>query len=154
MTGPSPHLSWRELACVNRLARPFGPVPRGAVVAVYPAGWRTSRAVHLAKTFEAIRARVGGPLVVNSAYRTELYNRTIGGAPSSQHVFGRALDLRHPSVSPPGLFAAIRDLQRAGQLPQLGGLGLYDSFVHIDVRPHEQLIAWVSGGGEVPGGRG
>lgn len=130
MNGPSPHLSWSELAC-----RDGSP---------YPAEWRADRLARLAETFETIRADVGGPLIVNSAYRTTEYNRRIGGAKLSQHVMGRALDIRSLKLTPEQLHARIRRLYAAGKLPHLGGLGAYTRFVHIDVRPksYGRLAVW------------
>ncbi len=123
MTGPSAHLSWSELACRDRIRTP------------YPLDWRETRAVELAEAFEALRAAVGLPLVVLSAYRTRAYNRAVGGAPNSQHLQGRALDLAPPDGwSPIALLAVTQDI------PAIRGLGLYDTFVHIDVRPAPRVV--------------
>jgi uncharacterized protein YcbK (DUF882 family) len=132
--GPSAHLTWTELAC-----RDGSP---------YPEAWRETRAIPLAATFEAIRARLGsGSLYVNSAYRTPAYNARIGGAPASQHVAGRALDLRHAVLSAREVHARILALYGEGLLPLLGGLGAYPTFTHVDIRPIAGLQRW-SGGGE------
>jgi uncharacterized protein YcbK (DUF882 family) len=123
MTGPSAHLSWSELACRDRIRTP------------YPLDWRETRAVELAEAFEALRAAVGLPLVVLSAYLTRAYNRAVGGAPNSQHLQGRALDLAPPDGwSPIALLAVTQDI------PAIRGLGLYDTFVHIDVRPAPRVV--------------
>lgn len=141
--GPSRHLSWDELACVNRLGRSFGIFEPGEIVATYPQEWRADRAVRLATTFEAIRKALGNePLFINSAYRTSDYNRAVGGVRSSQHVFGRALDIRHSKLTAADVFLAIHTMRRAGKLPMLGGLGRYPTFVHIDVRPSKRLAVW------------
>jgi uncharacterized protein YcbK (DUF882 family) len=123
MTGPSRHLSWSELACDDRIRTP------------YPLDWRATRAVELATAFEALRAAVGLPLVVQSAYRTPAHNRAVGGAPHSQHVQGRALDL-----APPDGWSPIALLAVAQDIPAIRGLGLYDSFIHIDVRPAPRVV--------------
>lgn len=134
--GPSKHLTWTELACWNRQPRKIGRHQPGELVAPYPQEWRESRAVHLADTFELIRTALGNrPITINSAYRTPAYNAAIHGAGASQHCQGRALDISIGNLTPARMFEEIRELQRAGQLPLLGGLGLYVSFVHIDVRP-------------------
>lgn len=144
MNGPSPHLSWNELACVNRTGRPWKGFAPGEVVADYPMDWRETRAVVLAETFEAVRVLVGGPLLVLSSYRPHDYNAAIGGARRSQHLEGRALDLAHPHVSAMELAHAIRRLHKQGGIPHLGGIGQYRRFVHIDTRPHApgRLVAW------------
>jgi uncharacterized protein YcbK (DUF882 family) len=125
MNGPSPNLSWPELACKDRIRTP------------YPLDWRATRAVELAAAFEALRAIVGLPLVVLSAYRTPAYNAAVGGVPDSQHVQGRALDLRPPNGWTPVSLAAI-----AKDIAGIRGLGVYATFVHIDVRPTTKLVAW------------
>jgi hypothetical protein len=41
---------------------------------------------------EPLRAHIGGPIKVNSAFRNEVLNSLIGGAKSSQHKTGQAVD--------------------------------------------------------------
>lgn len=121
----SPNLTWAELACRDRIRTP------------YPLDWRETRALELAAAFEALRAAVGLPLVVLSAYRTIAHNRAVGGAPDSQHVQGRALDLL-----PPKGWHAIQLAAVARRIPQIRGLGVYSGFVHVDVRPTERIAVW------------
>ena len=142
---PSAHLSWDELACWNRLGREWNGHAPSALIAAYPAVWREARAIQLVATFEEIRSRLGDhPMVVNSAYRRNDYNRAVGGAAMSQHVLGRALDLRHATVKPKAFFDEVRELYAEGFLPFLGGIGRYKTFVHIDVRPrvNNRLAVW------------
>lgn len=139
--GPSPHLSWDELACWDRRVDP----PR--LVAVYPVDWRGARAALLAREFEAVRAALAGrlgrvvPLIVNSAYRTPAHNRVVGGSPRSQHVYGRALDLRPADAR---ALDALYDVarRRAESVGAIRGLGRYDTFVHMDTRPTAELALW------------
>lgn len=131
--GPSSHLLWSELACHDGTP--------------YPDVWRTGRAVQLAAVFEQAREMLGGvPIVILSGYRTEKYNASIeGSALKSQHVQGRALDIWHPLLSPRDVFVRLRKESQAGRLPLLGGLGLYKTFVHMDVRPKvpaNHLAVW------------
>lgn len=132
MNGPSPHLSWSELACKDALRTP------------YPAEWRGDRAVALAREFESIRTAIGAPIRIGSAYRTPEHNRAIGGAKDSQHVQGRALDLYPPTGwTIARFYAAIRAIA-GDERSAIGGLGLYPTFVHIDIRPlvNNRLVAW------------
>ena len=129
MTGPSEHLTWAELACKDGTG--------------YPLEWRTTRAPDLARLFEAIRAICGDqPIQILSAYRTPAHNRKIGGAPLSQHVEGRALDLR-----PPEGWTVARFYDVVRTLHRTGGIGRYQvaGFVHVDVRPVDRLVAWNGG---------
>lgn len=43
--------------------------------------------------FEPLRRYVGGPIKINSFYRSEDLNTAIGGSKRSQHCEGRAMDL-------------------------------------------------------------
>ena len=43
--------------------------------------------------FEPLREWVGGPIKINSFYRSPDLNTAIGGSESSQHCQGRALDI-------------------------------------------------------------
>jgi hypothetical protein len=45
------------------------------------------------KVFEPIRKKVGKPIKINSGFRSTLLNKVIGGAKSSQHCKGEAMDL-------------------------------------------------------------
>ena len=45
------------------------------------------------KVFEPLREFVGGPIVINSFYRSPKLNSAIGGSTSSQHCIGCAIDI-------------------------------------------------------------
>jgi len=45
------------------------------------------------KVFEPLRQWVGGPIKINSMYRSTALNQAIGGSSRSQHCQGRAMDL-------------------------------------------------------------
>jgi hypothetical protein len=45
------------------------------------------------KIFEPLREWVGGPIRINSFYRSDSLNQAIGGSSRSQHCEGRAIDL-------------------------------------------------------------
>ena len=45
------------------------------------------------KVFEPLREWVGGPIKVNSFFRSVALNESIGGAASSQHCKGQAIDI-------------------------------------------------------------
>ena len=45
------------------------------------------------QVFEPLREFVGGPIAINSFYRSPKLNSAIGGSTSSQHCSGRALDI-------------------------------------------------------------
>lgn len=76
---------------------------------------------------EAVRGIEGAPLTPNSGCRCARHNAAVGGAASSQHLRGRAADL--PVLDPPRVFGWLCELY-----PDRYGLGLYDTFVHVDTR--------------------
>ena len=45
------------------------------------------------KVFEPLRIEVGGPIKVNSFFRSPELNKAIGGSSKSQHCHGQAIDL-------------------------------------------------------------
>jgi uncharacterized protein YcbK (DUF882 family) len=107
----------------------------------YPHEWRGTRASALAAAFEAVRTAAGGlPITVLSGYRTPEHNRAIGGARHSQHVQGRALDLRPPAGWSVARFHAL--VLSLVESTNIRGVGRYARFVHIDVRPETRLARW------------
>lgn len=83
----------------------------------------------LVKVLQKVRDNFGKPVVINSAYRTESHNKKVGGSANSQHKYGMAADIRINGVSPKTIATYINKL-----MPDRGGIGVYSSFVHIDVR--------------------
>ena len=45
------------------------------------------------KVFEPLRKWVGGPIKINSFFRSPKLNKAIGGSSKSQHCQGRAIDI-------------------------------------------------------------
>ena len=59
-----------------------------------PDDYQVSNMVGIAThVFEPLREYVGGPIKINSMFRSEELNTAIGGSKSSQHCQGRAIDL-------------------------------------------------------------
>ena len=52
----------------------------------------------LTVVLQCIREHFGKPVVITSGYRTAAHNAVVGGAKSSQHLLGRAADIRVPSL--------------------------------------------------------
>ena len=86
-------------------------------------------APRLVMVLETIRAHFGVPVVVHSAYRTPQYNAKVGGAEHSQHCYGTAADIVVRGKTPAQVAAYARQL-----MPDWGGVGIYKSFTHVDVR--------------------
>lgn len=86
----------------------------------------------LVEVLQAIRTHYGKPLYINSAYRTATYNKKVGGATYSQHLYGKAADIRITGVAPKDIAAYVETL-----MPDKGGIGIYANFVHVDVRENK-----------------
>lgn len=82
---------------------------------------------------QALRDRLGKPLIVRSAYRSPAHNRAVGGAPRSKHMDGTAFDIAMANHDPVAFEAAARAV---GFL----GFGYYprSGFMHIDLGPARQ----------------
>lgn len=87
------------------------------------------------ENLEVLRAELGNsPITINSGYRTCSYNCTLNGsATRSRHLCGQAADIRVSGYTPSDVHAAIERLISEGRM-QEGGLGIYNTFVHYDVR--------------------
>ena len=56
---------------------------------------------------EELRTRAGGPIMINSGYRSPQLNRAIGGVPTSNHLTGCAVDIRVTGMEQLIVYAAI-----------------------------------------------
>lgn len=83
----------------------------------------------LVTILQKIRTHFGKAVTINSAYRTSAYNKKVGGATYSQHLYGMAADIVVKGVNPKDVAAYAETL-----LPKSGGIGIYATFTHIDVR--------------------
>ena len=48
---------------------------------------------------EPLREQWGGPITINSGYRTPEHNREVGGSPTSLHTQGLAVDIKCPTFT-------------------------------------------------------
>ena len=56
---------------------------------------------------EVLRKRYGGPIIINSGYRSPQLNRKIGGVATSNHLTGCAVDIRVTGMEQLIRYAAI-----------------------------------------------
>lgn len=93
---------------------------------------QVKRVIFAAHNMEHIRKLLGNqPVYVNSWIRTKRHNQNVGGASNSRHLFGDALDIWLPNMSPVYIY------QKLDSKHSNGGLGLYKTHVHIDFRGHK-----------------
>jgi len=91
--------------------------------------------MRLIDQLERLRFLLGKPIIILSGYRCPQHNREVGGRPDSQHLYGRAADIRVEGLTPRAVFLeALRC--------EFGGIGLYPNFVHVDVRQTPFRALW------------
>ena len=90
----------------------------------------------LTVVLQCIREHFGKAVTITSGYRTPAHNAKVGGAKSSQHLLGRAADIRVQGVSVEDVAAYAESL-----MPDWGGVGRYPvkagratGWVHVDTR--------------------
>lgn len=114
----SANFSWAEFACHDGTEVP-APLEKNVI--------------ELVENLEIIRKFCGSPLKINSGYRTVSHNEAIRGRRNSQHLQAKAADLCPLFCTPSFLYKIILKLMKDGRIMQ-GGLHLYDTFVHYDIR--------------------
>jgi uncharacterized protein YcbK (DUF882 family) len=84
----------------------------------------------LVNGLELLRLQLGRPVEVLSGCRCPKHNAAVGGEPDSQHLLGKAADIRVGGMPARELYAA------AVKVVQFRGFGVDDErgFVHVDVR--------------------
>ena len=98
------------------------------------------------RRLQTLRASVGRPMIVTSGYRSPEHNRAVRGARNSQHVEGRAFDIRMENHCPNRFESKAR---QAG----FTGFGFYpqarNNFMHVDTGPaREWGTRWPASAGE------
>lgn len=83
----------------------------------------------LVNVLQKIRTHFGKAVTITSAYRTPGRNKAVGGQTYSQHLYGKAADIKVKGVSPKTVAAYAEKI-----MPKSGGIGVYNSFTHVDVR--------------------
>ena len=90
----------------------------------------------LLKLAEAVRIILDCPMTVTSSTRCKKHNASpkVGGEPNSNHLQGEAMDFIC-RLGARKAYDKIIAAWRNGELPLLGGIGLYvgKNFIHIDV---------------------
>ncbi|WP_042006543.1 YcbK family protein [Capnocytophaga canis] len=118
----TPHFKWAEFDC-NDGTR----VPDDLL----------SNVKELATNLEVIRKEAGNkPIRITSGYRTFEYNKKVGGVEKSQHLIGKAADIKIKGMTSIQVYTLITNLIRQGKIKK-GGVGLYPTFVHYDIRGFE-----------------
>lgn len=76
---------------------------------------------------QKIRDYFACPVIINSAYRTQGYNKKVGGASKSYHMQGRAFDIVVKNIP-------LNDVCKYAEQIGIKGIIRYNTFVHVDSR--------------------
>lgn len=123
MTQLTKNFSLHEFACRDR---DNTPVPCELIPNV----------TRLADQLQVLRDHLGIPIHINSGYRTRAYNTSVGGSPKSQHLEAKAADITTAKHTPKQLAKIVEGLIKSGKM-KIGGLGIYPSFIHVDIRDYK-----------------
>lgn len=83
----------------------------------------------LVGVLQQIRDHFGKAVTITSAFRTASHNKKVGGATYSQHLYGKAADIKVSGVAASVVADFVETL-----MPSTGGVGRYSTFTHVDVR--------------------
>lgn len=92
------------------------------------------------KIFQPLREYVGGPIKINSFFRSKALNVAIGGSRTSQHILGLAMDLDdvHGFKTNAEMFNWIKDNLNFDQLIWEFGDGDNPDWVHVSYVSEEE----------------
>lgn len=82
----------------------------------------------LVAQLQCVRDKCKQPLIITSAYRSVSHNKFVGGSSDSQHLYGKAVDVRTPKGMTVDQFAKL------GKECGFKGVGKYTWGCHFDVR--------------------
>lgn len=87
----------------------------------------------LLTVLEDVRMWFDEAVTINSANRCPAHNAEIGGHPKSKHMSGIAADIKVKDITPEELYRYLDT-----KYPNKYGIGLYPTFVHIDMQPERK----------------
>ena len=88
--------------------------------------------VELLEVLTNIRQTFGKPVIINSGHRCYEHNEKVGGTAMSKHLQGIAADIIVFGIEPSVVATFLEE-----QYPDKYGIGRYNTFTHIDVRPEK-----------------
>lgn len=94
-------------------------------------------------TLQEIRDAVGRPFVLSSGYRCKEHNFKIGGASTSRHLYGCAVDILTAGWSSDDLHYLMFELTSVQNEHYDTGIGIYKRHIHFDFRESSESL-WVN----------
>ena len=124
------HFHPLEIADVGREVRSEF-IAKSVVILDAPQPHLIPYAVQLCRVLCDLRAAVRPmPVLVNSWYRSRLYNHRIGGVRNSMHLTCGAADVTKVGFTPDEVADILENHPDADKF----GIGRYKNFVHLDIR--------------------
>ena len=84
---------------------------------------------------EQMRGELGFDILINSGYRCKEHNIEVGGSPRSWHLLFAA-DISSGDND----LDKLKSLYKMALHLNFGGIGLYETFLHLDLRP--EPVRW------------
>ena len=99
----------------------------------------------LLQVLDSLRDYIDYPILINSSFRSEEHNKDVGGVPTSQHLYGSAIDFCVPKVPFQTLEFYVREFFQKSALERFIGQVIFyrkRKFIHIGLRTpsHPNLI--------------
>ena len=76
---------------------------------------------------QQLRDKVNKPISITSGYRSVAYNKKCGGIATSNHLLGKAADIKITRMTP-------LEVARLADAFGFKGIGVYPTFTHVDVQ--------------------
>lgn len=92
----------------------------------------------LVMVLEELRDHFGSPVIITSGCRCPEHNRKIGGASDSQHMKGKAADVKIVGVPAKKVWSWLNR-----KYPDRYGMGDGENYTHIDVRAEKKRWSYV-----------
>lgn len=83
---------------------------------------------------DMLREKWGRPLVVTSGLRCRWWNDQVKGSPKSQHMHGKAADLRVQNLN------ESRSIHALAEQLGFGGVEIGKGFIHVDTGPKRDWV--------------
>ena len=94
---------------------------------------------------DPLRAMIGRPIIITSGYRSKRVNELVGGSIFSQHMSGKAADIRVQGYTPEQMDMVYRTIQMYYDFDQLI-LYPYKNIIHISWNGDKnRQESWVKG---------